>query len=125
MQTPSALEAAAGLSDEAARVGFFWADAKDILAKVHEEVAELEVEVAAGDERKAAEELGDLLFVIANLARKLEIDPEAALRAANAKFVRRFGFVQVALAAVGRSPQSSSLAEMDALWIKAKAAERA
>ena len=71
------------------------------------------------------EEFGDLLFVVANLARHLKIDPEAALRAANAKFTRRFGKIEAALAAEGRHPEDSNLAEMDALWDRAKAEEKA
>ncbi|MGH6993579.1 MAG: nucleoside triphosphate pyrophosphohydrolase [Caulobacteraceae bacterium] len=119
-----ALARAAKLTDRARRVGFFWAEAEAILAKVREELAELEAEIAAEDADKTEEELGDLLFVIANLARKLEIDPEAALRGANAKFARRFTFIEEALAVEGRSAQDSSLEEMDALWNAAKAAER-
>ena len=82
-------------------------------------------ELAAGDTEKAAEELGDLLFVMANLARKLGVEPEDALRAANAKFVRRFGFIEAELAKDGRTPDQSDLAEMDGLWDAAKVAERA
>jgi len=70
------------------------------------------------------EEMGDLLFVMANLARHMGVDPEAALRAANAKFVRRFGTIEAALAAQGRRPEDSDLAEMDALWDAAKHAEK-
>ena len=120
-----ALTRAVKLSKRAARVGFVWPSAAEVLAKLHEEVAELEAEVAAGDAVKAGEELGDVLFVCANLARQLGVDPEAALRGANAKFVRRFGFIEAALAAKGSSPEASDLAEMDALWNAAKAAERA
>jgi tetrapyrrole methylase family protein/MazG family protein/ATP diphosphatase len=120
-----ALTRAVKLSRRAARVGFVWPSAAEVLAKLHEEVAELEAEVAAGDAAKAGEELGDVLFVCANLARELDVDPEAALRGANAKFVRRFRFIEAALAAKGSSPEDSDLAEMDALWNAAKAAERA
>lgn len=77
----------------------------------------------AGDAAAVFEEYGDLLFVMANLARHLAIDPEAALRAANAKFTRRFKGVEAALAAEGRRPEQSTLAEMDALWDAVKAAE--
>jgi tetrapyrrole methylase family protein/MazG family protein/ATP diphosphatase len=119
------LTRAVKLTARAARVGFDWPDAAQVLDKVHEELAELEVEVAAGDQAKTAEELGDLLFALANLARKLEIDPEAAIRGANAKFFRRFGFIEAALASDGRTPDQSDLAEMDGLWNAAKAAERA
>ena len=120
-----ALTRAVKLSKRAARVGFVWPSAAEVLAKLHEEVAELEAEVAAGDVDKARDELGDVLFVCANLARELDIDPEAALRGTNAKFVRRFNFIEAELAAKGSSPEASDLAEMDALWDAAKAAERA
>jgi MazG family protein len=120
-----ALTRAVKLSRRAARVGFVWPSAVEVLAKLHEEVAELEAEVAAGDVDKARDELGDVLFVCANLARELDIDPEAALRGTNAKFMRRFKYIEAALAARGSSPEASDLAEMDALWDAAKAAERA
>ena len=127
-EVPTALPAltrAVKLSRRAARVGFVWPSAVEVLAKLHEEVAELEAEMAAGDLAKAREELGDVLFVCANLARELDVDPEAALRTTNAKFVRRFNYIEAALAARGSSPEQSDLAEMDALWDAAKAAERA
>jgi len=113
------------LTGRAARVGFDWADAADVLSKLHEEVGELEVEVAAGDRARIEDELGDVLFVLANLARKLDIDPEAAIRSTNAKFTRRFNFVEQALAEAGKTPEQSDLAEMDGLWDAAKVAERA
>ena len=119
------LTRAVKLTARAARVGFDWPDAAQVLDKVHEELAELEVEIVANDQTKAAEELGDLLFVLANLARKLDVDPEAAIRGANAKFSRRFGFIEAALAGEGRTPDQSNLAEMDGLWDAAKVAERA
>jgi MazG family protein len=120
-----ALTRAVKLSKRAARVGFVWPSAVEVLAKLREEVAELEAEVAAGDVDKARDELGDVLFVCANLARELDIDPEAALRGTNAKFMRRFKYIEAELAAAGSSPEASDLAEMDALWDAAKAAERA
>ena len=119
-----AMTRAVKLTKRAARVGFDWPSTAEVLDKLHEETAELEVEIAAGDLDNAREELGDLLFVCANLARKLDVDPEAALRASNAKFARRFAFIESALADRGRSPGQSDLAEMDALWDAAKAAER-
>jgi ATP diphosphatase len=125
---PAALPAlmrAMKLSKRAARVGFVWPSAKEVLAKLHEEVGELEAEIAAGETDKAREELGDVLFVCANLARELDVDPEAALRATNAKFVRRFKYIEAELAARGSSPERSNLEEMDGLWDQAKAAERA
>jgi tetrapyrrole methylase family protein/MazG family protein/ATP diphosphatase len=112
------------LTARAARVGFDWPSTQEVLDKLREELAELEVEIAAGDQAKAREELGDLLFVCANLARKLEVEPEDALRAANAKFARRFAFIEAALAKTGRTPDQSDLAEMDGLWNEAKRVER-
>ena len=119
-----ALARAAKLTKRAARVGFDWPSTAEVVDKLDEEVAELKAELAAGDREKAAEELGDLLFVMANLARKLGVEPEDALRAANAKFVRRFAFIEAELAKSGRAPEQSDLAEMDGLWDAAKAAER-
>ncbi len=119
-----ALHRAAKLTKRAARVGFDWPSTDEVFAKLEEEIAELKAEIAAGDARKAAEEMGDLLFVVANLARKLGVEPEDALRGANAKFVRRFHFIEAELAKGGRTPDQSDLAEMDALWDAAKAAER-
>ncbi|MBF9029734.1 nucleoside triphosphate pyrophosphohydrolase [Rhodobacterales bacterium HKCCE3408] len=106
------------LQKRAARVGFDWPGAEDVLAKIAEEARE----VAEAPEDKIAEEVGDLLFVVANLARHLKVDPETALRGANAKFARRFAFIEAALRAEGRRPEDSDLEEMDALWDKAKAA---
>ncbi|HLZ84781.1 MAG TPA: nucleoside triphosphate pyrophosphohydrolase [Caulobacteraceae bacterium] len=121
--TLPALTRATKLSRRAARVGFVWPDIQAILAKLREEVAELEAEVAAGDAAKAREELGDVLFVCANIARELDVDPEDALRETNAKFTRRFAYIERALAARGSSPERSTLDEMDALWNEAKAEE--
>jgi tetrapyrrole methylase family protein/MazG family protein/ATP diphosphatase len=118
------LTRAVKLSRRAAGVGFVWPTVQDVVAKLHEEVGELEAEIAAGDLEKTREELGDLLFVCANVGRMLDIDPEDALRAANAKFMRRFAHIEAALAADGRTPDQSDLPEMDALWDAAKAAER-
>jgi ATP diphosphatase len=120
-----ALARAAKLTRRAARVGFDWPSTAEVLDKLDEEVGELKVEIVAGDLDKAREELGDLLFVMANLARKLGVEPEDALRGANAKFVRRFAFIEAELAKDGRTPEQSDLAEMDGLWDAAKAAERA
>lgn len=120
-----ALTRAVKLQNRAARVGFDWPSTDEVLAKLVEESAELvEARDTLGRE-KIHEEFGDLLFVAANLARHLEIDPEAALRGANAKFVRRFASIEMALARTGRRPEQSDLAEMDRLWDAAKAAERA
>lgn len=113
------------LQNRAARVGFDWPDASHVIAKIAEEAAELEAarDRLSHDEIEA--ELGDLLFVIVNLGRHLGVEPEAALRRTNAKFIRRFAAVEAGLAARGKRPEDSSLAEMDALWDAAKAAERA
>lgn len=119
-----ALMRAEKLQKRAARVGFDWPDTGDVLDKIAEESAEL---VAARDtlpQDKVAEEMGDLLFVMANLARHLGVDPETALRGANAKFTRRFRYIEADLAKSGRTPVDSDLAEMDALWDAAKAHER-
>lgn len=120
-----ALTRAVKLSKRAAGVGFVWPSAKEVLEKLHEEVAELEAEVAAGDLEKARQEMGDVLFVVANLARTLDVDPEDALRSTNAKFGRRFRYIEARLAGRGKTPAQSDLAEMDALWDEAKLAEKA
>jgi len=120
-----ALTRALELSRRAASVGFVWPSVKEVIDKLHEEVAELEAEVAAGDLAKARDELGDVLFVCANIARELGGDPEAALRSSNAKFERRFASIETALEARGSSPAASTLKEMEALWQAAKARERA
>jgi MazG family protein len=119
-----ALTRAVKLSRRAAGVGFVWPSAKEVLEKLHEEVRELVAEVEAGDLEKARQEMGDVLFVVANLARTLEVDPEDALRFTNAKFVRRFRYIEERLAERGKTPDQSDLAEMDALWDEAKAAEK-
>ncbi len=118
------LTRAVKLTKRAARVGFDWPSPAEVIAKLHEELDELRVEIEAGDQAKMREEMGDLLFVVANLARKLDIEPEDAIRATNAKFTRRFGFVEARLAEDGRTPDQSDLAEMDGLWNEAKAAEK-
>lgn len=112
------------LQKRAARVGFDWPSAMNVLAKIAEESAEL---VEAKEELphdKVEEEFGDLLFVMANLGRHLGVEPEAALRRANAKFTRRFEAVEAKLAAMGKTPSDSDLAEMDALWDAVKEDER-
>ena len=109
----------------AAKVGFVWPDISHVVDKLDEELAELKAEIAAGDFEKARQEMGDVLFVVANLARTLDVDPEDAVRYTNAKFVRRFQYIEQRLAERGKTPDDSDLAEMDALWDEAKAAERA
>ncbi|MFC3167607.1 MULTISPECIES: nucleoside triphosphate pyrophosphohydrolase [Paracoccus] len=120
-----ALTRAIKLQNRAARVGFDWPGATEVLDKIAEETAELvEARDSLGPEA-LEEEFGDLLFVMANLARHLKVDPEQALRRANAKFTRRFQAIEAALAERGRRPEDSDLAEMDRLWDQAKAAEKA
>lgn len=119
-----ALTRAVKLSRRAATVGFVWPTVEDVVRKLDEEVGELKAEIADRDLEKARAELGDVLFVVANIARTLDIDPEDALRATNAKFARRFRFIEQALAARGKTPDQSDLAEMDALWDEAKATEK-
>jgi len=121
--TLPALARAQKLTARAARVKFDWPDANAVLDKLAEETAELRAELPNADPARLADELGDMLFVLANLARKLGQNAEACLAGANAKFTRRFGFIEAALAAEGRTPAQSSLAEMDALWSQAKAAK--
>jgi ATP diphosphatase len=119
-----ALTRAVKLQNRAARVGFDWPDISHVIAKITEEAGEL---VEARDTLTAAEvaeEFGDLMFVVANLARHLKLDPEETLRAANAKFQRRFEGVEDRLAAIGKTPTQSDLAEMDALWDAVKAQEK-
>jgi ATP diphosphatase len=118
-----ALARALKLQQKAGKVGFDWNDAKTVLAKIREEADEIALEIASRDNKKAAAEVGDLLFAVVNLARHLDVDPEAAVRATNIKFERRFAAIENALAKQGKRPQDSSLAEMDALWNAAKAVE--
>ena len=120
-----ALTRAVKLQKRAARVGFDWPSTDEVVAKIAEEAAELVEARETLTEAEVAEEFGDLLFVMANLARHLNVDPEAALRGANAKFTRRFGRIEDWLAEAGKAPSDSDLAEMDALWNRAKAEEKA
>jgi MazG family protein len=111
------------ISARAAAVGFDWARPEDVLVKIEEEVAEVRREVesgATGDLSRAEDEMGDLLFAMANLSRKLGIEPEAALRRANEKFTRRFDTVEKAFGARGRSLQDATLDEMEAEWQRVK-----
>ena len=121
-----ALTRALKLQNRAARVGFDWPDKAPVFAKLKEELGELQAEIEAEDvaPERVADEFGDVLFVIANLARHLKLDPEAALRGANAKFERRFRRVEQLLLQQGKSPEASDLQEMDRLWNVAKAEER-
>ena len=121
--TLPALTRALKLQEKAGKVGFDWNDPNAVLAKIREEADEIAAALASGDHAGAAAETGDLLFAVVNLARHLDADPEASLRATNAKFERRFAFIEHALAARGKTPEQSSLDEMDGLWNAAKAAE--
>ena len=119
-----ALLRALKLQKRAARVGFDWPDTGDVLAKIVEEATELTEARNQMSPDEIEDEFGDLLFVIANLGRHLGVDPEAALRRTNAKFTRRFAFVEDALAQQGKRPEDSTLEDMDALWNAAKVAEK-
>jgi nucleoside triphosphate diphosphatase len=111
------------LTTRAARVGFDWPDAGAVLAKLDEEIAELRAELPQADPNRLADEVGDLLFVLANLARKLKLDPEACLRRANLKFTRRFNSIEQAAAFAGNSLSEMSLEDMEAEWQKVKQTE--
>ena len=119
-----ALLRALKLQNRAARVGFDWPETTQVLDKITEEAAELVEAHETMSRDKVEEEYGDLLFVMANLGRHLGLDPEAALRRANAKFTRRFEGIEARLAERGKTPKDSDLAELDALWDAVKAAER-
>jgi len=119
-----ALGRAVKLQEKAGKVGFDWNDAREVLHKMREEIDEIEQALEGGDTREIAGEIGDMLFAIANLARHLKIDPEAALRLTNAKFTRRFHFIEDQLAMNDRRPEGASLEELEALWQAAKATER-
>jgi uncharacterized protein YabN with tetrapyrrole methylase and pyrophosphatase domain len=108
---------------KAARVGFDWADAKPVFAKIREETAEIEQAVESGDPEAIADEIGDLLFSVVNLARKLGVESEAALASANNKFVRRFHSLEEKIVEDGKSLGSLTLAEMDAVWDQVKVEE--
>lgn len=120
-----ALMRAVKLQKRAARVGFDWPDIAQVLDKLAEEAREVAEARDRLSQADMAEEIGDLLFVVANLARHLDIDPEAALRGANLKFTRRFNAIEDELARRGRTPAQSTLAEMDAIWNAVRAADRA
>jgi nucleoside triphosphate diphosphatase len=123
-----ALTRAVKLQHKAASVGFDWPSLEPVFDKLKEEIEELEEAVTQagpdGERAEIEEEFGDLLFVVANVARHLELDPETALRSANHKFTRRFHAIEGKLAADGRTPSQSTLAEMDRLWNEAKAEEK-
>jgi ATP diphosphatase len=118
-----ALTRAMELQRKASTVGFDWNDPRAVLNKIREEADEIEDALDRGDDEELAAETGDLLFALVNMARHVGADPEAALRTTNAKFERRFGYIERVLTSQGRTLESASLAEMDALWNEAKAAE--
>ena len=120
-----ALTRALKLQNRAARVGFDWTDARDILDKIEEEIRELRQEMDGGSApERVADEMGDLLFALVNLARRLKVEPESALRGTNAKFERRFHRIEALLAEQGRTPKDATLDEMEAFWQQAKREER-
>jgi nucleoside triphosphate diphosphatase len=120
-----ALLRALKLQRRAARTGFDWPDRAPIFDKIAEEIAELKAELDAGAPAERLEdELGDLLFAVVNLARHIEVEPESALRRANAKFERRFRRIEAVLRSRGKAPEQATLAEMDALWDQAKLEEK-
>ena len=117
-----ALARAIDLQRKASTVGFDWNDPRAVLNKIREEADEIEAALDAGDKTHLAEETGDLLFAVVNLARHADANPEMTLRGANAKFEKRFAYIERALAAKGRSLEDATLEEMDALWNEAKTA---
>jgi ATP diphosphatase len=119
------LSQAMALQKKASSVGFDWNDPRAVLAKIREEADEIEAALDRGDTEEVAAETGDLMFALVNLARHVGADPDLALRGTNAKFERRFGYIEQALAAKGRTLQDASLEEMDALWDEAKGTENA
>ena len=118
-----ALARALKLQAKAAKVGFDWDEASAVLAKIREEADEIEAELTRGDAGRAGSEIGDLLLAVVNLARHLGCDAEAALRATNSKFERRFAAIEQALAVRGKTAEQATLAEMDSLWNEAKSKE--
>jgi ATP diphosphatase len=119
-----ALTRALKLQEKAGKVGFDWNNPRAVLAKLREEIDEVEAELDANIAERVAGEVGDLLFAVANLARHLSVDPESALRGANAKFERRFAHIESRLGEAGRAPANATLDEMEALWSEAKQRER-
>ncbi len=115
-----ALARALKLQEKASTVGFDWNDPRAVLVKLREEIDEIEAELADREPTRVADEVGDLLFAVVNLARHLRVDPEQALRGANLKFETRFAAIESALAKTGRTPAGATLDEMEALWQAAK-----
>ena len=123
-QSLPALLKAARLTEKAARVGFDWRRTEDVFSKIDEEIGELREAISSGDEANVHDEIGDLLFTIANIARKLNVNAEEALQSSNRKFTRRFESMETSVREGGRNLDQLSLEQMDALWDDAKAAER-
>jgi nucleoside triphosphate diphosphatase len=119
-----ALSRAEKLTRQAAKVGFDWPETRQVIAKIREELAEVEEAIESGGKSEVEDEIGDLLFSVANLARHCNVDAEGALRGANAKFLRRFRAIEKGLSDTGRDINACSLDEMEALWVQAKHAER-
>jgi ATP diphosphatase len=119
-----ALTRAEKLQSKASKVGFDWNNARLVLDKIREETEEIDQAIEEGVQSNMEEEIGDLLFVVANLARHLQVDPEQALRNANSKFIRRFRHIEDRLQAKGKIPSDASLDEMDALWNEVRAADK-
>ena len=119
-----ALTEALKLQEQAARVGFDWSEAEPILDKIEEEIGELREALRAGEDNKIADELGDLIFALANIGRHVKADPEQALRGTNTKFRRRFGYIERSLQANGETLQGATLERMEELWQEAKVGER-
>ncbi|HEV2722226.1 MAG TPA: nucleoside triphosphate pyrophosphohydrolase [Thermoanaerobaculia bacterium] len=123
-QSLPALLKAARLTEKAARVGFDWRRTEDVFSKIQEEIAELQEAIDSGNETQIHDEVGDLLFTIANIARKLNVNAEEALQSTNRKFRRRFEAMESSVREAGKNLDQLSLEQMDALWDEAKAAER-
>lgn len=113
-------EEALKIQQKASKVGFDWNDPSLVLDKMEEEIAELRAEISKGNEEKIADEMGDMMFVLVNLARHLKVNPEMALRGTNAKFRKRFSYIEQELISQGSSIESADLEQMEALWVQAK-----
>ena len=118
------LTRAVKLQSKAAKVGFDWNDPFAVLAKIREETDEIEAALRGGNRAEIADEIGDALFALANFARHADVDPEACLRGTNAKFERRFGHIEAAMEARGKSLGGASLGELEGFWQEAKEMER-
>jgi nucleoside triphosphate diphosphatase len=118
------LMVAVKLQARAGKVGFDWNDPRAVIAKIREELDEVEAELDTGTQQQKADEIGDLLFAVANLARHLHLDPESAVRSTNAKFRRRFGYIERNVARIGKTMETATLDEMEQLWQEAKRLNR-